>query len=537
MAACSTGVFPDVFFASSMASAVSTVTLVVLGACLGLDGPSIEALALAPLVSVSTNGALRSTRRMLRDGGTAPYASQRCASIVARMHARLAVSLFLVGCSCGSHDAPAPTTTAPPPSASGTPPASTTAPEPAPAAHAAPLDAAARLALAAAMREGRRAQHAGDLTAALTSFEHGVEIAPTSARVRCEAAFAAFQAGNLDRADEHVRVAMAGLPRGDVPDRLRVPTAQCLYNAGLVYQARDRAADAADAFRRSIALRPNDVVQQALDALNAPPPDPGAWARLGPFDTLTSIADVATAIRDSICASIREDAGLDSCDQLEATIADPVRAEGPTPIEATTIDYSTGEWMYTVLVVRGAGTTLAGGLMGGYSANMGNALIDEMGAIASADDVVTGGSAEIVVRAHAEAHDDDDGVCDSYSNSAAMSIVCSTDDGTLSCAAWPLMNEHRSEHDDPCTGWDEDESDTSGTTAPVTATIDVTGYELTQALNGGHVVLTAAGDWPGATTINRVTPPLTGDQDLRALLGRADLAWPARWVAVDVTPG
>jgi tetratricopeptide (TPR) repeat protein len=114
-----------------------------------------------------------------------------------------------------------------------------------------------------AAREAASAQHWDDATARFTALLHDH---PELVRLRCEAGFAAFRAGHLDDAERLVSDAIAGWPS---PPRARdrVSLAMCLYNRGLVAEARGDHGAAAEAWRRSIALRPNATVAQRLAAL------------------------------------------------------------------------------------------------------------------------------------------------------------------------------------------------------------------------------------------------------------------------------
>jgi len=97
--------------------------------------------------------------------------------------------------------------------------------------------------LRAAIREGRAKTRVRDHVAALADFRRALAIDGTSARLRCEAGFVAFRAGELDEAERWIQLALGRLPN-DPPEALKVPVAMCLFNAGLVYEAKGRKAEA-----------------------------------------------------------------------------------------------------------------------------------------------------------------------------------------------------------------------------------------------------------------------------------------------------
>lgn len=170
------------------------------------------------------------------------------------------------------------------PAASATPPASA-APaaavasaaataEPAPAADApepvGPPDGAAaptadaRKELARALDEGRKLSSAKDFQGALSAFDRALAVAPDDARVLTDVGWVAFQAGDLTRADEANRRALALTTD---PKR----RAQVLYNTGRVAEAKDDAEGARKAYAESLSLRENAEVKRRLTAVGGAP--------------------------------------------------------------------------------------------------------------------------------------------------------------------------------------------------------------------------------------------------------------------------
>jgi hypothetical protein len=180
---------------------------------------------------------------------------------------RLVWMVFLAGCTCGAPTVAPPSTTSPTPTPEATPtPApevrEATAPEP-----AAPT-AVQAIGWRRRMQEARRLAHAGQGVEAFAIFTALIHERPSARGLRCEAGFVAFRAALLDDAEREITRALDGWPTPP-PARERGPLAMCLYNRGLIAEARHDAATAGDVFRRSLALRPNATVQAHLDALGA----------------------------------------------------------------------------------------------------------------------------------------------------------------------------------------------------------------------------------------------------------------------------
>lgn len=458
-------------------------------------------------------------------------------AFIARRACLLLLGLVLAACGDDEPRAPASPTT---PSVVEETPAAPEPPAGRPAAEAdaptppAPLTAAQREELRAAIRDGRRAAHDGRHAEALRHFERAAELAPSSGRLRCEAAFVAYQGADLARADAHLAVALAALPRdASLREEQRRPTAMCLYNAGLVHEARGRLPAARDAWRRSVALRPNRVVSDRLAALEARleetgPGEADPSAGLGPFPPTTSFEDVAARVRETLCEGggggfTRDE--LESCDQIRVEI----RRVGGGPLEAATLAFEVlvpagGVEHWLVLAVRGAGALHVVRLAQGYSpGTMG--MSTDAGAELEASDVLPGGAPEIVARLHADAGDSDMGSCDYWGYGHAATIVCSVDGGALRCAAIPLVDVQVTTHESPCDSFYGDEGEDE-------ALDERSGYEMVLRFQGGRAFVTRNPDGRSADT-----PPLIGEHSVTELLDRRDLAWPATWTVLDLVAG
>lgn len=192
------------------------------------------------------------------------------------MRASIAV-LVMTGCTCGaSVPSAAPTahetaTPEPAPTAAPEPPQQPRDEEP-----GAPAPAEAR-AWRSRLAEARRLAHGGRYVDAHALFAALVRERPTEQRLRCEAGYVAFRADRLDDADHEITSALERWPSPPM-DRDREPLAMCLYNRGLVAEARGDREAAATAWRRSLELRPNATVEQRLAALGVeslPAEEPG----------------------------------------------------------------------------------------------------------------------------------------------------------------------------------------------------------------------------------------------------------------------
>jgi hypothetical protein len=184
------------------------------------------------------------------------------------MRCALLLSLGLLACSGGSTTTPAAPTPAPTvPSAPAAAPTPTPTPVPAAQRPAPRMRAASQLRL---FHEARRAARVHDYTTALDRFDQMLREAPRSPRLACEAGFVAHQAGRDDLAEPRIELALRGFgPDERLSPELRVPAAMCLYNAGLVYEARGDRDAAAGVYDRSLRLRPNDAVRARRAALGA----------------------------------------------------------------------------------------------------------------------------------------------------------------------------------------------------------------------------------------------------------------------------
>lgn len=195
------------------------------------------------------------------------------------MHTRtsLAVALLILACDRGAKDPPAAQTVAATPvtPVDGKSTVAPATPEPvkpvkphlsAKERASAGFDRSAATAQASSFREqlaaGRQAVKDKKYAEGVTAFTAALKIDPNHAATLAELGWASYLAGDLDSARRFTEQAIAG----DASDRTR---GAALYNLGRILEDRSDRDGAAAAYQRSLALRPNDVVQTRLAGLTA----------------------------------------------------------------------------------------------------------------------------------------------------------------------------------------------------------------------------------------------------------------------------
>lgn len=113
-----------------------------------------------------------------------------------------------------------------------------------------------------ALREGRKLVQAKKYDEGLKRFEEARKIDPNNARILSEIGWAAFLAGDLDRAER----ANADSVRFAQDDNVKGAS---LYNLGRVAEQREQLDLAARHYERSLAVRDNKIVAKRLAALKA----------------------------------------------------------------------------------------------------------------------------------------------------------------------------------------------------------------------------------------------------------------------------
>ncbi len=352
------------------------------------------------------------------------------------------------------------------------------------------------------LREGRRLTREGQHVDALARFDDALAIDASPWRVQCEAAFIAWRAEQHDAADAHLERALNGIPPGFVPDAQRVPTAMCLFNAGLVHQAHGDLESTRSVWEESLRLRDNDTVRARLAALPPSTRETPPWRAL---PSTASIDEIVRVMREDFAAhglSGFEGGRFEASDiPLEAT-----RTGAAPGIEAFRvhgeISNEGGEQSIEALVVRANGEQRVHLLGECFSAGLA-ASSAQITISVTEEDVLPGGALELLVSVR------DWGGSTGYVEEAGWSshtIVCSIDTPTLQCISLPLVEASSFASEE-----EEDE-------------ITEEGYCREATFTGGRAVFTRCDEFGGDAPAF-----IDGEHDLRALLGRGDLAWPDTW--------
>jgi len=172
----------------------------------------------------------------------------------------------------------------------------------------------------ALLAEGRRLAQAGDHAGAIERYERALAIAPGDATLLGELGWALFRANRLDDAFEATRDA---LERAETEQQ----EGSILYNLGRIAEARGRANEALELYRRSIAARPNEVVRARIVALGGEAPGAGevpveAWVT----SPVVEGEPVATleAVCDALAPGWRERTEHDEGDLCEPRLSQAV---------------------------------------------------------------------------------------------------------------------------------------------------------------------------------------------------------------------
>lgn len=165
------------------------------------------------------------------------------------------------------------------------------------------------------LREGRRLAHDGDHAGALAAFQAGLVLEPTDATLLCEAGLQAHRTGDLVLAQTLLERGAAHSPRPSTEGA-------CLYNLGRVLEDRGDPFGAAEVYARSLEVRPNEVVQARLSALDADlDEEVTSWEEEEAYGVDLSVLEAGATFADvaALCAAAGTDCWPDT------------RYESPTP--------------------------------------------------------------------------------------------------------------------------------------------------------------------------------------------------------------
>ncbi|HEY2517056.1 MAG TPA: tetratricopeptide repeat protein [Polyangiaceae bacterium] len=366
--------------------------------------------------------------------------------------------------------------------------------------------------------EGRRLFRAKDYAGAVTAFGQATEASPNDADAWSELGWAAFNAGDLERAEEATRKSLARTGTNNV-------RGATLYNLGRIDEQRNRRDAAVTDYEASLRARPNGVVLERLRALDRAKAQQFALlsttACTGPFK---SVAD--------FCAQLP--AGDDGKRPLCVPGKGPfVRMEGPRlPHVVSTAPYLSvaiqstfdpatdgasiadpgpGVETFYLLVQTTSGYFVSPSLM--EIDNPGAFGISQSGAVRrfTLEDVVPGGAPEIVVEFEHDGMDQNMGGEEWDSENAQLLMVCGLGaSGRVRCTLPTLFAIEVAHGFDPSLPEEE------------RATIDPP-YDKSYALEYAFTP-------PGKVTFSpakpRTAPLVPVPEEVKALLGVRPLSFP-----------
>lgn len=424
----------------------------------------------------------------------------------------LALPALLALAACGDSDAHVPARATTAPVAAPTP-----APAPAPErpARRANPDRATLDPLRAAVADGRSLSHAGQHAPALAAFERALALDPRSPRLRCEAGYVAYLANDIPKAERYVTAALqAFLASNIIPDAQKNSVAMCLFNAGLVFEARQRPSEAIDAWRRSLALRENATVRARLQAIQAGQ-GVSVAARARGAARQQAMADVCGTFDEDVGAHCRMRRSVDEVsDDTLVAIAQRVPTgtapEGFSAAIATAVgDFAFGRATVAYLEASYGGATLVGAVgrawepgVGGVSGELEIRRFEWV-------DVVPGGRPEFIAEIYEFSNDEDMGVCSRSGGTTRSVVICGSDTGRLQCTSFDAEATTYVEDYEGC----EDQGITPHTTNE--------GHSLAYAIANGELRLTRQ---PGSAVDIPATMPAA--RPVSAWLADAAFTWP-----------
>jgi tetratricopeptide (TPR) repeat protein len=271
------------------------------------------------------------------------------------------------------------------------------------------------------LAEGRRLAKAGQWKEAIVEFDAALAAIPGDDRALGELSWAAFSAGDLARARE------AGEAAVRVTTTPKVKGAS-LYNLGRALEASGDTEGAREAYRASLAARPNDVVRKRLETLGAPPPaTPHACAapRLE-----TELCVCATKLVDAEYA----ETAANTCEvsKLDLDGFAMVRHQTSDVGEETVLlaARSTGGWG----IVTELGTVYNPGMFG----------ITEEWSVSAIQERTVGGRQVIEIETKNARGDTDMGLSETETETTVTVTWCVRDGEALSC---PVQRTARHEYD------------------------------------------------------------------------------------------
>lgn len=118
----------------------------------------------------------------------------------------------------------------------------------------------------AAMKQAAQLEKKGDYRDALTAFDAALAVRPNDPNALLEAGWAAFKAGDKERARQSTTAAIAHAVEAK-------KKAAALYNLGRIQEDAGQKDEAIASYKQSLQLRPNATVEARLKTLESPPTD------------------------------------------------------------------------------------------------------------------------------------------------------------------------------------------------------------------------------------------------------------------------
>ncbi len=309
----------------------------------------------------------------------------------------------VVAAACGSKKEPAGGSAAPPVAALADAAAAAATPDAAapPRAKPAPITKAVRAEYKQRLSAGRKAAKATRWSDATTEFEAALVAIPGDDRALGELSWAAFSAGDHDRARKAGRASVLAATDPKIK-------AASLYNLGRVEEAGSKIAEAAVLYRQSLALRPNKIVEDRLAKLGK---DGAAVAAALPCTT--------PATEAALCACLDASVERDEPDAAACTLA----PAGAPDFQIATFVATTASEQEMVLVARqAAGWAVVAHL--GYVYNPGMMGISEEWSLTETKEETLGGKQVVRFAASKSRSDTDMGVDEFETENHESLVVC-----------------------------------------------------------------------------------------------------------------
>lgn len=278
------------------------------------------------------------------------------------------------------------------------------------------------------LRQGRDLVQAKKYEAGMAAFERALAIEPNDPRLLSEIGWAAFLAGDLERAEQANR------------DSVRFATdpniqGASLYNLGRVAEARDQPNVAARYYMRSLAVRANDTVTARLEKLTDQGADPEAVQHEGVQLTECAFVSVPGDTPLEVCQAIAAGASGEeaSCDasafDTKTGRIERLEIDDETLTQAALFSYQARFTDYWVAALEVDGQWHATPLFWVYNPGAFGIFEDLEGLDMRARQLVPGGAPELVITYTHTRHDTDMGIDEAEDTATTMMNVIGLDRG------------------------------------------------------------------------------------------------------------